>query len=373
MKIGFDAKRLFHNFTGLGNYSRSLVKNLHRYTEEELELHLYSPRLSEHQRVQEFLNTPAYSVHDKGQNSSILWRSSGIKKDLKQTGIDIYHGLSHELPIGIKGTGIKTVVSMHDLIFLTYPSYYSFIDRQVYNWKFAYAAKHADRVLAISESTKKDLIHYYQTAPEKIEVLYQACDEQFYEKKTPVEIQACQKRHKLPESYLLYVGSIIERKNLLQIVKAIELLPTSLKVPLVILGHGKAYLEKVRTYIARKGMESLFVFCEQVPFSDFPAIYQQARMFIYPSFYEGFGIPIIEALWSETPVISANTSSLPEAGGPDSLYIDPNEPAELADAIEKILTDDQLSQEMSLAGKAYVQKFHGRSLSQELVKIYKSL
>lgn len=373
MKIGFDAKRLFHNFTGLGNYSRSLLKNLNRYADENLDLHLYSPKLSEHLRVQEFLNTPAYTVHDKGQNSSILWRSSGIKKDLRQAGIEIYHGLSHELPIGIKGTGIKTVVSMHDLIFLKYPNQYPFLDRQIYNWKFSYAAKHADRVLAISESTKKDLIHYYNTPEEKIEILYQACDEQFYERKTPAEIQACQKQHKLPENYLLYVGSIIERKNLLQIVNAIELLPTSLKIPLVILGQGKSYVEKVREYIARKGMESLFVFCEHIPFSDFPAIYQQAKMFIYPSFYEGFGIPIIEALWSETPVIAADTSSLPEAGGPHSLYIDPNEPAELAEAIEKILTDEQLSHEMRLAGKVFVQKFHGRSLSQALVKLYKGL
>lgn len=369
MKIGFDAKRLFHNFTGLGNYSRSLLSNLSQYANEDWELHLYSPKLSTHARVQEFLQEPYHRHSGKGW----LWRSRGISKDLQRDGINIYHGLSHEIPIGVGEKGIKSVVSMHDLIFLHHPHLYPFIDRNIYDWKFKYAAKHADKILAISESTKADLIRFYQTPKEKIEVLYQACDEQFYQLNSPEENRQILAKHQFPQDYLLYVGSIIERKNLLGLVKAIEMLPTDLQIPLLILGEGKAYKQKVQEYIAQKKLEKLFVFCEGVPFSDFPAIYQEAKAMIYPSHFEGFGIPIIEALWSKTPVITSQTSSLPEAGGPDSFYIDPKSIKEISSAIEKVLTDEKLSTKMCEKGAAYVQRFHGKTLTEQLIKVYKSL
>lgn len=369
MRIGFDAKRLFHNFTGLGNYSRSLLSNLSQYANEDWELHLYSPKLSSHARVQEFLDKPYHRHTGKG----VLWRSRGISKDLQKDGIDIYHGLSHEIPLRIGEKGIKSIVSMHDLIFLHHPHLYPFIDRKIYNWKFKYAARHADKILAISESTKADLIRFYQTTEEKIEVLYQACDEQFYQLNPQEVNRQVLDKHQLPKEYLLYVGSIIERKNLLGLVKAIEMLPTDLQIPLLILGEGKAYKQKVQEYIARNKLEKLFVFCEGVPFSDFPAIYQEAKSLIYPSHFEGFGIPIIEALWSQTPVITSHTSSLPEAGGPDSLYIDPKKVEEISKAIERVLTDPARAKYMQEKGAAYVKRFHGKQLTEQLVNIYKSL
>ncbi|MEL6251303.1 MAG: glycosyltransferase family 1 protein [Bacteroidota bacterium] len=369
MKVGFDAKRLFHNFTGLGNYSRSLLSNLSQYANKEWELHLYSPKLPSHVRVQEFLTEPYHQHNGKG----MLWRSRGICKDLQRDGIDIYHGLSHEIPIGLGEKGIKSVVSMHDLIFLHHPHLYPFIDRKIYNWKFKYAAEHADKILAISESTKADLIHFYQTPEEKIEVLYQACDEQFYRLNSRAENQLILDKHQLPKDYLLYVGSIIERKNLLGLVQAIEMLPADLKIPLLIVGEGKSYKQKVQEYIAQKKLEKLFVFCEGVPFADFPALYQEAKALIYPSHFEGFGIPVIEALWSHTPVITSQTSSLPEAGGPNSLYIDPKKIEEISAAIGKVLTDEKLASQMIEKGADYVKRFHGKTLTKQLENIYNSL
>ena len=200
MKVGFDAKRLFHNFTGLGNYSRSLLSNLSQYANEDWELHLYAPKLSSHARVQEFLQEPYHQHSGKGW----LWRSKGISKDLQKDDIDIYHGLSHEIPIGVGEKGIKSVVSMHDLIFLHHPHLYPFIDRNIYNWKFKYAAKHADKILAISESTKADLIRFYQTPEKKIEVLYQACDEQFYQLNSQEENRQLLEKHQLLQKYRLF-------------------------------------------------------------------------------------------------------------------------------------------------------------------------
>lgn len=373
MKIGFDAKRLFHNFTGLGNYSRSLVRNLHRYSPESLDLHFYAPKTSDHPRVREFLNSQKYTVHTKGTGPSALWRSYGIRKDLVTEGLDIYHGLSHELPFGIRKTRITSVVSMHDLIFLRYPDFYPYLDRQIYHKKFSYAARHADKIIAISESTKADLVNYFGTDPDKIEVIYQACDEQFYVRKPEEEIRASLNKYQLPDTYLLYVGSVTDRKNLLNLVKAIEILPESIKLPLVIIGQGKSYMSKVKEYIHQKGLEKLFLFCERTDFADFPSIYQQAQAFIYPSFFEGFGIPIIEALWSETPVISSKTSSMPEAGGPGSLYIDPDKVEDISQAIEKVLVDSELAVSMKDTGKTFVQQFHGNQLTNQLLNFYRSL
>ncbi|MEM6803378.1 MAG: glycosyltransferase family 1 protein [Bacteroidota bacterium] len=370
MKIGFDAKRLFHNFTGLGNYSRSLIRNLSQYANEDIDIHLYTPKTSLHQRLSYFRDN--YPVHTNA-DKKILWRTKRIVSDLLKDKMDIYHGLSHEIPWGIGRKGIKTLVSMHDLIFLRYPDFYPLIDRRIYDWKFRYAAKHADQVLAISESTKADLVSYYNISPQKVQVLYQACDEQFYHLYEQDELEKCLEKHKLPAQYLLYVGSITERKNLLGLVQAIELLPSSLQIPLVILGQGKAYKAKVQEYIERKALGKLFVFCEDVPFADFPHIYQAAKALIYPSFFEGFGIPIIEALWSKTPVICSSTSSMPEAGGPDSLYINPAMIEDIAVAIQRLLEDEQLPNEMREKGYEYVQKFHGQKLSLELLEVYKHM
>src|SRR5690554_1012496 len=158
MKIGFDAKRYFHNNTGLGNYSRDLVRILSGYYPENT-YYLYNTKPNIERSV--LINTkhtierlPSSFFAKKFKS---IWRMAGIKKQLKKDGIHIYHGLSGEIPINLPDK-IKSVVTIHDLIFMRYPHLYSFFDRKIHFWKFKYAAKHADYVIAISEQTKKDII-----------------------------------------------------------------------------------------------------------------------------------------------------------------------------------------------------------------------
>ena len=191
------------------------------------------------------------------------------------------------------------------------------------------------------------------------------------EKSEKTQDQVIQK-YQLPEQYLLYVGSIIERKNLLGIIQAIQQLPNDLMLPLVVVGQGMAYKSKVKNYISKNNLEKWVKFTE-VTSEDLPALYQKASIFIYPSVYEGFGIPVLEALFSQTPVITSNISSLPEAGGPHSCLIDPNEPEQIALAIERILTDEDLRKKMIQKSFEYAQKFTGGKITAQLLNLYQKV
>jgi len=368
MKIGYDGKRAANNLTGLGNYSRSLIAHLasqfpaHQYF-------IYTPKVKE-----KILGFPLFSKKNikivlpiKG-NNKILWRSFGIKNQLLNDKIDIFHGLSHEIPFGIQHTKIKSIVTMHDLIFLRRPQYYQFIDRTIYRLKSEYACKHADRIIAISEQTKKDIIELYHTNPEKIEVIYQSCDDSF---KTLLPHEVKEKvryKYQLPTKYLLYVGTIEARKNLLVLIKALPKIGNDVK--LVVVGKETGYTKLVKREIEKLNLQNRVICLTGLPFTDLPSIYQMASIFILPSYYEGFGIPIIEALYGNVPVIAAKGSCLEEAGGPDSLYFSPDDHHELANKINTVLTDEQLQETMKRKGLIYVQRFNSEIVNQQLMDCY---
>ncbi|PWJ40853.1 glycosyltransferase family 4 protein [Sediminitomix flava] len=371
LKVGFDAKRVFNNYTGLGNYCRTLVENLDEMYRDEMELHLYTPRVQENLRTKPFLEN--YPIHLPEGGSKSYWRTKGMTNDLVEDGIDIFHGLSHELPLGLKKSGVKSVVTIHDLIFKIYPRQYNPIDNIIYNLKFKSACQQADKVVAISENTKYDIVKYFDIAPDKIEVIYQTCDESFYYQVSEEKIEEVKHKYSLPNEYLLYVGSVIERKKLLSVVEALKQMPEDQRVPLVVVGGGTSYKKKVKSFVAKHKLEKWVLFKEQIAFADFPALYQGASIFIYPSVYEGFGIPIIEALFSKTPVITSHFSCLPEAAGPNAYFVDPNYPETIAVGIEKIMSDHSLREDMILRGYQYVQRFHKEQVTRDVAQMYKRL
>ena len=371
LQIGFDAKRLFNNYTGLGNYSRTLVQNLASLYPEAT-YHLYSPKIPQNPETQHFFDKACYQIHSSRQKPSAYWRSFSIKKDLKTHGIQLYHGLSHEIPFGIGQTGIKSIVTIHDLVFKYYPAQYAFIDRTIYDYKFRYACTHADKVIAISEQTKSDIINYYGIDAEKIEVIYQTCDERYLVQKDENTLARIRRKYNLPEEYILSVGSIIERKNLLGVVRALRQLPSNLSPPLVVVGKGMAYKKKVQEFLIAKKMEQRVSFVD-IDNEDLPAVYQMAALFIYPSFYEGFGIPVLESIFSKTPVITSNRSSLPEAGGPHSYLVDPNSDEQIAQAIQDVLENEDLRKKMIQKSFEYAQQFMGGKLSTQLLNLYQKV
>lgn len=371
MRIGYDAKRLFHNFTGLGNYSRSLLQDLAQF-HPAAEYHLYSASTPRNPRTEVFFEAP-FHLHRSDHRWPAYWRSRGLPKDLQRDGIALYHGLSHEIPMGLHQAGIKSIVTIHDLIFKSQPQLFPFIDRQIYDWKFKYSCQNADRIIAISESTKKDIIRYYKIPAEKIRVIYQTCHPQFKAPVSAKQLATVKNKYQLPDQFLLYVGSLIERKNLLGLIQAMELLPDELQVPLVVVGEGKKYKTQVQKYLAEKKLEQQVCFLSPFDFLDLAAVYHLAIALCYPSFYEGFGIPLIEALFCKTPVLTSRLSSLPEAAGPGASYVDPYSVESMASGLEKMLEDDSYTDLLVEEGHAYVQRFQSEALVGQLVEEYESL
>lgn len=370
MIIGFDAKRANANFTGLGNYSRFMVETMATYGNEHKYL-MYIPKKCKNALYDSLLkhkNVASIQPHSfLMKRCKALWRTFFIKRGLLQDGVQLYHGLSNELPVGIHRTGIRSVVTIHDLIFLRYPQYYHWLDRIIYNYKFRYACRKSDRIVAVSECTKRDIVKFYGISPDKIDVVYQGCDPVFAQ---PVSAEAkarVREAYHLPEHFILSVGTIEERKNLLLAVKAVEQLGN---VHLVAVGKSTAYADEVKAYIEAHGLSDRIHMIHNLKFGDLPVLYHMAEAFVYPSRFEGFGIPIVEALSAGVPVIAATGSCLEEAGGPRSLYVDPDDVAGMAAAMKRVLSDADLRREMIEAGKAYVVRFDPKRLADEMNAVY---
>jgi glycosyltransferase involved in cell wall biosynthesis len=382
MNIGFDAKRAFHNGTGLGHYSRTLIRLLADQFPEH-QYYLFNPkRSSKFQLARPNLHevVPKQFLHSL---FSSAWRSSWVKRDLKKNNINLYHGLSHEIPIGIQNTGIKSVVTIHDLIHERFPEQYNSIDVKIYSKKFRYACNHADKVIAISEQTKRDIIDFYKIPEEKIVVCYQSCHPAFAVQATAEEKKRVAKKYNLPAQFFLYVGSIIERKNLLNICKAVFLLRNELDVPLVVVGDGGKYKQQVKDFIIQHNLLNKIIFLSESEAvksdpeirspSVFATIYQLAIAMIYPSFFEGFGAPVLEALWSRLPVITSNVSCLPEAGGDGAYYVNPSQAEEIAEGMRKIYQDKELVATMIEKGWQHALKSSPEKYAANMMNIYKSV
>ncbi len=371
MRIGFDAKRAFLNGSGLGNYSRSTIDLLAKYVSQN-DYVLYTPKSEGKQNYipagKPKIKTPRGIINFTFKS---YWRSFRLSADIKKDNLDIFHGLSNELPHKIQKSGVKSVVTIHDLIFLRYPELYKTTDRKIYQQKFQYACNQADIVIAISEQTKTDIIHYFGTSASKIKVVYQGCNPIYYEKESASKLIEVSQKYDLPEKYLLYVGTIEERKNAKFIVETIQ--KYHLDTPLIMVGKQTDYQQEIEKYISKHQLGDKVFIYNNVPADDLPALYQQASIFIYPSIFEGFGIPILEALNSGTPVISTKGGCFNEAGGLSTIYVSPDNHKDLAISIRTIMDLPDFRNNMIIEGKKFALKFRESKIAEQLVAVYSSL
>lgn len=375
MNIGFEAKRFFTNHTGLGNYSRFIVDALSTYNENDNFL-LYTPRSTPHKDSRDILSrsnvkvvTPSAAFQMFKARS--LWRTWGISQHPTMEALDVFHGLSHELPIGLPAH-VKKIVTVHDLIFIRYPEFYNQIDIWIYKSKLLHACRNADKIIAVSKQTASDLTEFLHVDPKKIEVVYQGCHSNFKTKLSSQEIASVKTKYQLPSEYILNVGTVEARKNILVLVKALAQIPEGLRLPLVVIGKHTTYYQTVVEEATKLGVIKDIKFLNNVPFIDFPAIYQGAKVFVYPSLFEGFGIPLIEAIESGVPVITSKGSCFIEAAGPSAKYINPLDPAELKETLMAVLSDSALQSQMVLEGTEYIKKFTPQVISSNLIKAYET-
>lgn len=371
MRIGFDAKRAVKNNTGLGNYSRLAVEVLSEYYPDN-DYRLYTPVLRDNPRLTPILGRPNVSLLGPdtatGRRLSSIWRVKGIIRQLRRDSIDLFHGLSNELPLNIVGSGIPSVVTIHDVIFRRYPEYYKPIDRAIYDYKFRQAARNATRVIAISECTSREIQHFYGIDPAKIDIVYQGCHEQFARPVSDADIAAAAERYGIRSPYIVGVGTIERRKNQLLTVKALRGLPADISA--VIIGRRTPYADEIARYAAANGLSERVRFIDRVDFADLPALYAGAVLASYPSRYEGFGIPVIEAISAGTPVIIASGSCLEEAAGPSMPVVAPDDTDAFIDAATHIIDSSDYRLTIVSEGRKYIGKFNAGAMARGIMDTY---
>lgn len=371
MKIGYDAKRAVNNNTGLGNYSRLVIDTIASSGDDSLLL--YAPRLRNNPRLMPLLERENVSLclpdTPSGRRFPSLWRSRGITGQLLRDEIDLYHGLSNELPLNIISSGIPSVVTIHDVIFRHFPRCYRLIDRKIYDYKFRKATQHATRVIAISECTRRDIVEFYNIDPVKIDIVYQGCDPQFARPVDPLRADGVMHKYGITRPYIVGVGTVEERKNQLLTVKVLRGLPDDIIA--VIVGRRTAYAKEIDSYIDRHGLRDRVIFIENADFADFPALYASALFSSYPSRYEGFGIPVIESLSVGTPVIIASGSCLEEAAGSEAPVVNPDDVDAYIAAARHIIDDSGYRRNLVDAGRRHITRFSQQNFADGLRDSYR--
>ena len=363
MRIGFDAKRLFFNQTGLGVYSRLLVKGMISHAPEHRFI-LYARKPEKSPYYHSFSSYPMRS------SKKPFWRSWGIVQDINEDQCDIYHGLSHEIPFSSDDLKCKTVVTIHDTIFKVNPELYSPVDRWIYDKKWKHSCRNADLIIAVSEHTRNDIIEYYRADPERIRVIPPPVD--FNAEVSSTKLDEVKRSFNLPDEFLLFVSSITERKNLSGLLQALQMMSPGERPPLVIVGTGNQE-SLLKQYVVDHDLSKEIHWVGHVNNTELPAFYHLATALVYPSFYEGFGLPIVEALLCNTPVITSKTSSMPEAAGPGAILIDPHEPESIKEAISELLSDKDLQIQLANRGHDYAAQFSQNQIAGKMLEAYSYL
>jgi glycosyltransferase involved in cell wall biosynthesis len=366
MRVAFDAKRYFHNATGLGRYSRELVDGLSKYYPEN-EYLLCNPL-----PVQEKSSGNIDVLTASGSNKmyAAYWRSIGVVKELKKRNVNIYHGLSNELPLWLRRAGIRSAVSIHDMIYLRYPNLYKSMDRWVYEQKVEYAVTHADAVIATSHQTADDISFFYPVRPNRIVVVYQSVS---LPQPDAMQVQATMDKYGVPDRFFLYVGRVEERKNLLGILEAMTA-SKNRKWSLAVVGKPHTvYYKQCMDFIQRNGLQTHVQLYPNVTREELAAFYQRSIGLVYPSYFEGFGIPIAEAQLSGTAVITSTGGCFAETAGEAALFINPSEPMDIAEAMHKLDTDLRLRDLLITRGRENAKRFSAENFAASVMGVYNHL
>jgi glycosyltransferase involved in cell wall biosynthesis len=353
MRIAIDARKL--RDYGIGTYVRNLLRQLARHDDGH-EYVVFS-RDADFEFVSG-LGPRFRPLLEEAANYSIR-EQFALPIDLRREAIDLFHAPHYVLP---PLTPCRSVVTIHDCIHLRFPQYLPSRLGYAYARGQMWAATHrAARVITVSEASKRDILRYFRVPEGKIDVIYNAIDERFWQAPDPAEIDRVRQRYQLTAPFVLYAGNIKPHKNLERLIESFHLLrqnsPELKDVQLLIIGDEVSKYATLRRAVHRHKLHKHVRFFGFVRDQTLAALYRLANVFVFPSLYEGFGLPPLEAMASGTPVIVSNVSSLPEVVGDAALMIDPYEPNEIAEAMRRVLTDESLRSRLQLRGLARAREF----------------
>lgn len=300
----------------------------------------------------------------------ILWEQTAFPLSLARTKFDLIHSLAYVSPVLNR---IPSVVTVYDLSFLLYPQYFKTLNRIYLQWGTQSAVSRARRVIAISASTKQDLMRLLRVPEHKIDVIPPGVDPAFLANRDPNAIERFRNAKRLPDRFVLFVGTREPRKNLPTLVRAFAHAKYSASLPhaLVIAG-GRGWKDhETSRAVTNSGLGHAVLFPGYVPANELPLWYRAADAFIYPSQYEGFGLPVLEALASGTPTITSNVSAMPEAAGEAAIMVSPQDEDEMADALLKVLTNRSARAIVRERGRAHARQFTWARAAQLTAETYR--
>jgi glycosyltransferase involved in cell wall biosynthesis len=367
VRIGIDARKL-HDF-GIGTYIRNLLRQLARLDHDTEYVLLSRP---EDQAVLSALGPNFRAVAERAGNYS-LSEQLRIPMALRREKVSLFHAPHYVLP---PLTGCRSVVTIHDCIHLMFPQYLpNRLALRYAKASIALAARRADRIMTVSESSKRDIMRFFGTPSDKIEVIYNSYDERFGIEPKAEDIERVRERYQLHDPFVLYAGNVKPHKNLERLIDAFHLVRNRglSDLKLVLIGDDISKYAALRRAVHRHQLHKYVRFLGYMPEDTLTAMYRLASVFVFPSLYEGFGLPPLEAMASGTPVVTSNLSSLPEVAGDAAILVDPYEPESIADGVYQVLTDRDLSASLRERGLARAHQFSWETSVRRVHHIYESV
>lgn len=334
MRIGFDAKRFFENKTGLGSFSRNLISALVKEHPQN-EYILYSPQKPSKEHITKYLDTSNIKIRYPKKSFGHYWRTRGILKDLENDKIEIYHGLSNELPFGIHKTNLKTIVTIHDLLFRQFPQDHKPVDRMIYDWKSKYACSKANTIVAISQATQVSISEEYKIKKSNISVIHQDIDPIFYQERSKGHQKIVLEKLGIYCDYILFVGNDSVHKNLLTLLKSYS--HSRKKRDLVLVLNKLGLNRECENLIEKENLNNRIKRLVDIPMEYLPALYTKAKCLIYPSLGEGWGLPVEEAIACGTRVIVPDFIPFTERFSALKIFLnDAKDPIKMAEQIDAV-------------------------------------
>ena len=372
MKIAIDATILRSQNTGTGFYVINLLNGLMKYDKEN-EYIVFGNKEIIKKFV--FLNNKNFRIENvifKNRIARVLWQLFILLFKLKRLNVNILHSTNYITPLF--KFNLKFIVTIHDLTFIIFPEKFTIVKRLFFRFMVPIFIRRADKVITVSENTKNDIIKFLKVPKEKISVTFETYNECYDSEIKKEDSKKILDKYGINKNYFLFVGMIEPRKNILSILKAFIELDDELDEDLVIVGKKGWYYREIEEFmenIKNKRLKNRIIFTGFVSEKELVSIYKNAEIFIYPSFYEGFGIPPLEAMVCGVPVITSNTSSIPEVVGDAAIKIDPYNYIELKEAIKVLKHNPQKKEEMSEKGKEQSKKFSSKKFAENTINIYK--
>jgi glycosyltransferase involved in cell wall biosynthesis len=367
VRIGIDARKL-HDF-GIGTYIRNLLRQLARLDHDSEYVVLCRP---EDRATLGSLGENFRAVAETSGNYSVA-EQLRVPVALKRERVTLFHAPHYVLPPLVP---CRSVVTIHDCIHLMFPQYLP--NRMALGYartSMALAARRATRILTVSESSKRDIVRFFGTAADKIDVIHNAYDERFAVEPREEEVIRVRERYQLHDEFVLYAGNVKPHKNLERLIEAFSLVRSRGldQLKLVMIGDEISKYAALRRAVHRHQLHNYVRFLGYLPEETLAVMYRLAGVFVFPSLYEGFGLPPLEAMASGTPVVTSNVSSLPEVAGDAAVLVDPYDPQAIAGGIYQVLTDERLRRDLRHKGLARARQFSWETSVRRVREIYQEV